>query len=61
MFVEFMVVIVLGKDSFFGNHDSQQNTFVSFQELPLLYILENEVVYDLKLNWNVRSFKNLQN
>lgn len=60
MFVEFVVVVILGVDSFFGDHHSQEDAFVLLEELTFLGVLEGEVFDYVEVDGDVGCLEYLQ-
>ena len=53
MFVELVIIVIFGFDSFFRHHDSQQYTLIFLQSIPLFQILKSKITNALKINWNI--------
>lgn len=53
MFVELVIIVIFGFDSFFRHHDSQQYTLIFLQSIPLFQILKSKITDALKINWNI--------
>ena len=53
MFVEFVVVIVLGNDAFFWDHDTHQDAFIFLEKGSVGGILKGEILEGVELNRNV--------
>ena len=60
MLVEFVIVVVFGVDSFFWDHDAEEDAFVLFEELSFLHVFEGEVGDDVELHGDVGSFENFE-
>ena len=60
MFVELVVIIVLGNDTFFRDHDTHQDAFIFLKERSVGGIFEGEILEDVKLNRNVGGFENIK-
>jgi hypothetical protein len=44
MFVELMVIVVLGDDTFFRDHDTHQDAFIFLKERSVGGIFESEIL-----------------
>ena len=60
MFVEFVVVVVLGDDTFFGDHDTHEDAFIFLEEGSVGGILKGEILEDVELNRNVGGFEDIK-
>jgi hypothetical protein len=58
--VELVVVVVLGVHALLRHHHAQQDALVLLQQLPLLPVLEREVLYYVELHRHVRSLEHVQ-
>jgi len=61
VFIEFVVVVVLGEYTFFRDHDSQQYTFVTFEQISLLNVLKSKIIDYIEAYGDISSFKNINN
>lgn len=57
--IEFMIVVVLGVNSFLRNHYSQKDAFVLLQELSFLHVFEGEVFDYVEMDGDVSCFEYL--
>jgi hypothetical protein len=60
MFVEFVVVIVLGNDAFFWDHDTHQDAFIFLEKGSVGGILKGEILEGVELNRNVGCFEDIK-
>jgi hypothetical protein len=55
--VEFVVVVVLGNDAFFWDHDTHQDAFIFLEKGSVGSILKGEILEGVELNRNVGCFE----
>lgn len=60
MFVELVIIVILGVDTFFWHHHAQEDAFVLLQQFSLLAVLEGEVFDHVELDRYVGCFEHIQ-
>lgn len=61
MFVELVVVVVFGIDSFFGDHHTKKDALVLLQQFSLLAILKGEILDNVEFHGSIGSLEDIQN
>lgn len=60
MFVELVIIVILGVDTFFWHHHTQEDAFVLLQQFSLLTVLKGEVLDHIELDRYVGCFEDIE-